>query len=248
MTFQCRIGIPLVQCLTLASHDCDNPAFRIVLQGVQRQVESGALFYEALEKYPDTFTPHFTNVIRAGETSSKLPEAFNDLRAYLEWTEQVMNDVRQASLYPAIVITIVFAFVIGLFTFVIPKFAALLGSLHAKLPLLSQIVFGLSNAIKATWWMWLPILPVVSGGLMVARRVSPKVELLVDRVKLRLPVFGEINAMLAISRFTHNLAVLYRAEIPIVHALHLCAGLTGSPVVEQAVGGVAEVGQNREHH
>jgi len=240
MIFQCRVGIPLVQALTVASNDCENPTLRRVLQSVQRELEGGALFYEALEKHPETFTPQFTNVIRAGETGSKLPDAFASLRRYLEWIETVTAEVRQASLYPAIVGIVISGFVIGLFTFVIPKFAVLLESVHVKLPLLTQIIFGLSHAIKQTWWMWLVGIPLALIGLMIARRVSRRVELAVDRAKLSVPIFGEVNTMLAISRFAHNLAILYRSGIPVVQAIQLCRGLVGSAVVEQAVANVQE--------
>jgi type IV pilus assembly protein PilC len=240
MSFQTRVGLPLVQSLAVAAHDCENPRFRKILLGMQAHLEAGLLFHEALEKYPLVFTPHYTCVIRAAETSSLLPEAFDDLRKHLEWTEHVLAEVRQASLYPGLVITVVIGFIIGLFTFVIPKFAALLESVHARLPFLTQIVFGLSRGIKSTWWLWLLIVPAAMVALTVARRLSRRVELMVDRVKLRLPFFGEINSMLAISRFAHNLAMLYRSGIPIVQALDLCKGLVGSAVVEEAVAGVGE--------
>jgi type II secretory pathway component PulF len=240
MTFQTRVGLPLVQALGVAAHDCEHPKFRQILAGMQTHIESGLLFHEALEKYPGIFTKHYTHVIRAGEISSRLPEAFDDLRKHLEWTDRVLAEVRQASLYPAIVITVVLGFVIGLFTFVIPKFAALLESVHVKLPLITQIIFGLSHAIKSTWWIWLLTLPAAIGVLLLARRSSKRVALWMDRLKLNLPLFGEINTMLAISRFAHNLAILYRSGIPIVQALQLCQGLVGSPVVEAAVATVEE--------
>jgi type II secretory pathway component PulF len=238
MTFQCRVGIPLVQSLAIASQDCENRNFRRILQAVQREVEAGALFYEALERHPKFFPSQFTNVIRAGETSSKLPESFDDLRKYLEWVDTVMAEVRQASLYPAIVSMVVIAFVIGLFTFIIPKFAALLKATHAELPMLTQIIFGLSDGMRKTWWMWLIGFPLALITLMIARRVSRRVEMLVDRVKLSMPLFGEINTMLAISRFAHNLAILYRSGISIVQSLQMCRGLVGSALVGEAVGRV----------
>ena len=125
MSFQAKVGVPLLQALEVAHHDCDRPALREVLSGVQRQIEAGLLFYEALEKYPKVFTPHFVSVIRAGEMSSKLPEAFMDLHDYLEWVERVSAEVRQASLYPGIILSVISFFVAGLFIFIVPKFAAL---------------------------------------------------------------------------------------------------------------------------
>src|SRR5437867_1824369 len=119
MTFQVRVGIPLGRALEVAAQDCKDTRFQKVLTGLQNQLESGLQFHEALARYPAVFSPHFVSVIRAGELSSKMPETFEDLRKYLEWVEQLMADVRQATLYPSIVLTVVSGFVICLFTFII---------------------------------------------------------------------------------------------------------------------------------
>jgi type II secretory pathway component PulF len=240
MSFQSKVGLPLMQALEVASSDCDNETLKNVLSGLQRHIESGLLFYEALEKYPQVFTAHFVSVIRAGETSSKLPEAFDDLGKYLEWVEQILAEVKQATMYPTIVLTVVMSFVIGLFIFVIPKFAELLASTNAKLPLLTQIIFGISDFMKGTWWFWLLALPLAVITVMVAKRHSKRAAILYDKAKLRMPIFGELNWMLAISRFTHNLAILYRAGIPVTTAMGLCQGLIGSVIVEDAVKAVGE--------
>ena len=235
MAFQSKVGVPLLQALEVAATDCENKGLRNVLVGLQRQIEAGALFYEALEKFPKIFTPHFISVIRAGEMSSKLPEAFTDMHHYLEWVDRVSAEVKQASLYPAIILSVVSCFVIGLFTFVIPRFEALLKSVNADLPLLTQIVFGVSDVFKKTWWFWLLFIPLSIVSLLVARKYSKTVALAFDRTKFKMPIFGELNWMLAISRFTHNLAILYRSGIPVLQALKLCQGLTGSVIVDEAV-------------
>jgi type II secretory pathway component PulF len=241
MSYQVRVGIPLVKSLDVAAQDCKDPSFRKVLAGLQTQIESGRTFHEALASYPSVFSPHFVSVIRAGELSSKLPETFEDLKEYLEWVEQVIADVRQATIYPAIVISVISVFVLFLFTFIIPKFADLLDKLKVKQPLLTQIVFTTGDSVKSTWWLWLPLLLLVLIGVPVGRRLSPRFALLVDNFKLRLPVFGELNLMLALSRFTHNLAILYRSGLPILQALELCKrGLIGNVAVERAVASIAE--------
>ena len=240
MTFQCKVGVPLLQALDVARQDCENPYFGKVIGGMQKHIEAGMLSYEAMERYPQVFTPHFISVIKAGESSGKLPEAFHDLREYLEWVDRVLAEVRQASLYPAITATVVGAFVIGLFIFIIPRFAELLGSVNAKLPLLTELVFSASDFLKGTWWVWLGVIPVTIISALVARRYSKRVERWFDKTKLTMPVFGPLNTMLAISRFTHNLAILYGSGIPIISALELCRGLTGSILVEDAVEGVSE--------
>jgi len=194
-----------------------------------------------LGNYPSVFSGHFVSVIRAGELSSKLPETFEDLKKYLEWVEQIVADVRQATIYPAIVISVITVFVLFLFSYIIPKFADLLDKLKVKQPLVTQIVFTMGDVFKSTWAIWLPILIGILVGVPLGRRLSPRFALFVDKCKLRLPIFGELILMLSLSRFTHNLAILYRSGLPIIQALELCKrGLIGNLVVERSVAAVAE--------
>jgi type IV pilus assembly protein PilC len=241
LTVQVREGVPLVQALEATGEDCKDPQFREVITGLQTQIESGMEFHDALQHFPGVFTTHFVSVVRAGVTTGKLPETLKDLREYLEWVEQVVGDVRQAALYPAIVMTVVAGFTGFLFTFIIPKFATLLDKLHVQRPLITQIVMGAGNFAAATWWIWVPAFLTLVIGIPLGRRFSPRFALILDRMKLRMPVFGPLNLMLALSRFSHNLAILYQSGIPILEALRQCQqGLIGNKYVEQAVGRVAE--------
>src|SRR5206468_9450001 len=127
-----------VKALDVARQDCKNDQFREVLAGLQAHIEGGLQFHEAMAQYPGVFSTHFLTVIKAGEMTSNLPEAFNDLRDYLEWIDRVLAEVRQATMYPAIIMTVVFCFVIFLFSFIIPKFSELLDKLHVQQPLLTR--------------------------------------------------------------------------------------------------------------
>src|SRR5213075_3439119 len=99
------------------------------------------LFNEAMAQFPKVFNRQMTSVLRAGELGADMPGAFASIRNYLEWLEEMMRDVRQASIYPMIVFTVVCAFVLLLFSFVIPKFVLLLDAAHVALPLFTKIVF-----------------------------------------------------------------------------------------------------------
>ena len=106
--------------------------FKKVILQVKDLIESGSLFCEAIQRFPKVFSPQFANIIRAGETSSRLPETFLDLKEYVEWIDQIMADVRQASLYPAIISIVVAAFVLLLFSFVVPKLMQASSSVGAE--------------------------------------------------------------------------------------------------------------------
>jgi type IV pilus assembly protein PilC len=241
MTFQVRVGIPIVKALEVASQDCKNIQFQEVLTGLQGHIEGGLQFHEAMAYYPGVFSTHFVSVIKAGEMTSNMPEAFNDLRDYLEWLDRVLADVRQATMYPAIIATVVLCFVIFLFSFIIPKFAALLSQLKVQQPLLTRMVFAVGKFTQATWYFWLPTLLFFVFAVLFGRRLSKRVALAIDYAKLHIPLFGELNVMLALSRFTHNLALLYRSGLPVLQSLALCQhGLIGNAYIEKAVAGVEE--------
>ena len=202
---------------------------------------AGRTLHETLSLYPRAFSLHFVSVVRAGETSSHLPEAFEDLRAYFEWVDQMVAQVRQASLYPAIVSFVILCFAIFLFTFIVPKFAHLLGSVGVELPLITKIVFGLGAFFSHYWLFSLLLLLTLAVGIPLANKYSPAFRLRWDGWKLHVPIFGELNLMLALSRFTHNFSILYRAGLPILQAFRACqSGLIGNKVIEQAVGALEE--------
>jgi type II secretory pathway component PulF len=235
MSFQCRAGVPMVQGLKGVAEDCANLRFKVVIQGLAHHLEAGLLLNEAMAQYPKVFPRQMTSVLRAGELGADMPGAFTSVRDYLEWLDEMMRDVRQASIYPVIVFVVVCAFVLLLFSFVIPKFVTLLAAANVPLPLLTQIVFGASDFAKATWWVWPSLGLVIYVSIRTACRLSSGFRLWFDHLKLKVPVFGEMQLMLAISRFAHNLALLYKAGIAIVNALKLCEDLVGNAVVERSV-------------
>jgi type IV pilus assembly protein PilC len=228
MSFQLRVGITMITALQVAAEDCENANFRGVLLEVKQHIESGVQLAEALERFPRVFEPQFVSLIRAGESSSALPETFQELKRYLEWQDAIMADVRQATIYPAVVLAVVVTLVGVLFTFVIPRFVMLLTAVKVALPLPTRIVFGLSDAIKATWWLWLLIFTVVPAGIAIGKHYSPKFAILFDKLKFKIPLFGGLIHMLVISRFAHNLGILYSSGVSIVNALKLTRGLVGS--------------------
>jgi type IV pilus assembly protein PilC len=235
MAYQTKVGVPMVQAIESIGRHCDDPVFREVVRGVQGEIEAGLQLNEALARYHRTFSDEFVGIVRAGELSGDLPGAFQELKRYLNWVDRLLADMKQATLYPGIVITVVSLFVIFLFAFVVPTFANLLTKLNTPLPLVTQWVFGLGDAAKRYWWVPLVLGGVIGVGQRLLRRHSPRFAHEWDRMKLRLPLFGPLLHMLALSRFANNLSVMYRAGIPVLQALEMCRDLVGNLVVTDAV-------------
>lgn len=211
-----------------------DPEFRAVMEAIWRRLETGSPLHEALKEHPSFFPEEIANLIQAGEESGKLPYAFGEIRRYLEWVERMMGDVRQATLYPTVVLVFLSLFIVLLFTFVIPRFATVLVDLNVELPFITIMIMGVSEFMLTTWYVWIPALIGVPLVIGLARR-SAKFSYLVDEYKLRLPIYGEMAKMIAISRFAQNFGVLFRSGVPILRCLRLCQKLVGNQVVERAL-------------
>jgi type II secretory pathway component PulF len=235
MSFQTKAGVSLIQAIKVAAGETQNLRLRIALKGVFQRIESGAMLFEALSAYPEAFSRQVVYMVRSGEMSCKLDATFVELRAYQEWLERIVADMRQATIYPLVVLSVISCFIGVLFTVVVPKFATLLMQMKMPLPLITKIVFHASDFAKATWWMWLIGLALLFVGVKLGRKRSKAFATQFDWMLLKIPLFGELNRMISMSRFTHNLAVMYNSGMPIIDALQLCEVVVGNRVVENAV-------------
>ncbi|MDT0595478.1 type II secretion system F family protein [Glaciecola petra] len=228
-------GIGIVEAIQSVLEESDNEGFQTVLRDIADNITAGNTLVSALEQYPSVFPEQMCNLINAAEYSGNLVEAFKEISDYLQWTESLVKDVKQVSLYPTIVLIVVGIFILVLFTFVVPKFTELLMSVNVPLPLITQVVIGISDTVQAYWYLFL-LMPfcLFKCSQFCIRRFS-HLALFADRVKLKLPIFGEVIKMLCLSRFTHNMAILTRSGIPILQSLSLCRNLVGNRVISDAI-------------
>lgn len=233
-------GVPAADAVRdLGTEGAINP-FSRVLASIGHSLESGMPFHEALALHRNVFPLHIVSVVRAGEESGTLPEAFGELHRYLVWVEKMVGQVRQATTYPAALVFALGLFTILLFTFVIPRFVEVLESVNVPLPLITVLVIAASDFIAATWWLWGLLLLALPITLRVTGRHVPAMAYVFDGLILRLPVFGEMIRMIALSRFTHNFSVLFRAGIPILRCFELSRALVGNRVYERAITDVTQ--------
>lgn len=240
MSVQLRAGVSMLSALETAAADTKSRRYRVALEEVRRLVEAGESLHDAMRRFPACFPPYFTSLIKAGEESGTLPDTFAELKRYLEWQEQIISDVRQATIYPVIVLLCVILFVLGLFSYVIPKFEKLLATAGAELPTITKVVFALGDFAERTWWIWLLALVVIPVVIQILKSKIHTVGVLYDRVKFRVPLFGELNRMLVMARFAHNLSMLYKSGIVIINALKLCEDLLRSALMIDVLTDVRE--------
>lgn len=234
MSLLLKAGVTLPQALERLALDSVDGKLGPVLRALYEQVVIGVPLHTAMEQFPNTFPSHVVAIIAAGEASGKLPEMFSSLTHYMEWMDQLASDVRQALIYPVMVGSAALGLVLLLFTFVVPRFVSLLTDLQLAVPLLTQVVMGISSALL-TWW---PVLLGLAVGLPIALKFalrSPAFACGWDRALMRLPVFGSLIAMLALSRFAQNLALLYRSGLTLSRGLEISRDLVGNHAIAHAL-------------
>jgi type II secretory pathway component PulF len=234
MALLLKAGITLPKSLERLAADFEGTKLGAVLSGVREQVAIGVPLNQAMARYPKTFSRQITAMVEAGEVSGKLPEVFESLSSYYEWLDQLTGDIRQALIYPLMVMGAASALVLLLFTFVVPRFVGLLTELNLKVPMLTRIVMGISDTLLGYW----PVLLVIAIGVPVGLKLALKVPAFAvafDRALMRIPIFGPLVGMFALSRFSQNLAMLYRSGITLLRGLEICCHLVGNRAVEKAL-------------
>jgi type II secretory pathway component PulF len=234
MSLLLKAGITLPNSLERLAADFDGTKLGTVLSGVREQVAIGVPLNQAMARYPKTFSRQITAMVEAGEVSGKLPEVFESLSSYYEWLDQLTGDIRQALIYPLMVMTAASALVLLLFTFVVPRFVGLLTELNLKVPMLTRIVMAISQTLLHYWPVLVAVAVAVPIGLKIALKV-PAFAIAFDRALMRIPIFGPLIGMFALSRFSQNLAMLYRSGITLLRGLEICRQLVGNRAVEHAL-------------
>lgn len=234
MEFLTRVGVPLVQALELAAKDGERPHWMRLLLDLKQRLESGQPLATAMEAHAGVFPLAFTSLIRAGEASGSVPEAFAELKHHLEWQEQVVSEVRQATLYPLAVLVTAAVFVIVLFTFVVPKFVALLSLVKVALPWPTRVVFALGGVARTFAGPLLLVLVAGSIAFGWLRRRNERLDIAWEQLVFRIPIWGSLLRLLVAGRFARSLALLYRNGVALLPALRLVRDLTGSRLAGHA--------------
>jgi type IV pilus assembly protein PilC len=228
-------GVPMVQSFDIIADGQKNVRFKNVLMDVKQGLEGGQALHEAFGRYPVYFDELYRNLVRAGEASGVLDTVLDTVATYKERTEALKKKIKKALFYPVMVIAVALLVSMIMLLFVVPVFAQTFQQAGAALPAPTQFVVSASKFMKS-WW-WLIVLIIIGGvvGLVEGKRRSVKFAHFLDRVTLKLPVFGKIMRESAIARFARTLGVTFRAGVPLVEALDSVSGATGSVVYGDAV-------------
>lgn len=228
-------GVSLVRALDVLGEQTQNPKLRRIIGDIQVEVESGQTLSKAMSKYPGVFNNLFIGLIRAGEVGGVLEEALQRLSHFLEKDMELRRKVKAALTYPVIVVIVAVGIVLGLCTFIVPKFAELFKELGVKeMPAMTQMLLNFSDFLLNKWWIMLLIVIAIFASIKFAytTKVGRRV---MDRLKLVMPVFGPLNHKVCLARFARTLSTLLVSGVPILQAMETVAGTVNNEIISEAI-------------
>ena len=229
-----KAGVPLLQSFDIVGRGNPNSSVTKLLNDVRTDVETGTSLSGAFRKYPMYFNALYCNLVEAGEAAGILESLLDRLAVYMEKTEAIKSKIKSALMYPASVVVVAFVVVAVIMIFVIPAFKEVFSSFGADLPAPTLIVMAISEFFVAYWWL---IFSIVGGGIyffLQAWKRSEKMQKLMDRLLLKLPVFGPLIEKSVIARWTRTLSTMFAAGVPLVEALDSVGGASGNSLYADA--------------
>lgn len=234
MATMMKAGVPLLQAFDIVGRGNPNPSVTKLLNDIRQDVETGTSLSVAFRKHPMYFDALYCNLVEAGEAAGILETLMDRLATYMEKTEAIKGKIKSALMYPTSVVLVAFIVVTVIMIFVIPAFKEVFTSFGADLPAPTLLVMSISEFFVDYWWL---IFGVLGGGFyffMQAWKRSPKMQRVMDRLLLKMPVFGVLIDKSCVARWTRTLSTMFAAGVPLVEALDSVGGASGNSVYKEA--------------
>lgn len=229
-----KAGVPLLQAFDIVGRGNPNPSVTRLLNDIRSDVETGTSLSVAFRKYPLYFDALYCNLVEAGEAAGILDQLLDRLAVYMEKTEAMKSKIKSALMYPISVLIVAFVVTAVIMIFVVPSFKEVFTSFGADLPAPTLAVIAMSEFFVAYWWA---IFGGIGGGFyffMQAWRRNVKVQHFMDRLLLKMPIFGVLVDKSCVARWTRTLSTMFAAGVPLVEALDSVGGASGNSVYETA--------------
>ncbi len=229
-----KSGVPLLQSFDIVSKGHNNPSVSRLLNDIKLDVETGSSLEQSFRKFPLYFDDLYCNLIGAGEAAGILDTVLDRLATYKEKILAIKSKIKGAMFYPTAVIAVAFIITAVIMVFVVPAFKSLFSSFGADLPGPTLFLMSVSDFFVAYWWL---IFGGLGGGLYAFfyfLKRNRKLQHVVDRLILRIPVFGELIRKATIARWSRTLATMFAAGVPLVEAFDSVAGAAGNIIYSDA--------------
>ena len=225
-----KAGVPLLQAFDIVGRGNPNPRVTKLLNDIRTDVETGTSLSVAFRKFPLYFDALYCNLVEAGESAGILDQLLDRLAVYMEKTEAIKSKIKSALMYPITVLIVAFVVVAVIMIFVIPSFKQVFTSFGGELPMPTLIVIAMSEFFIKYWYL---IFGGLFGGVyffMESWKRNKKMQAIMDRVMLKLPIFGTLVEKSCIARWTRTLSTMFAAGVPLVEALDSVGGASGNDV------------------
>lgn len=234
-----RAGVPIIRGFRLLAESYRNPVFAETINEVAADLEAGRELSTAMGRHPKVFSPLYVNMIRVGETSGKLDEAFLHLHGYYERDKETLRQIKAALRYPSFVLIAIVIAVIIIMMFVIPKFASFYAKNGLTLPLPTRIIMAVSNFMVDYWYLVLGIAGLSIFGFMHYINTD-KGRLWWDERKVKFWIFGDIVLRGTLGRFARTLAMALKAGVPVLQSVTVTARAVGNEYLSTKIIGMRE--------
>ncbi|OON64263.1 type II secretion system protein F [Massilia sp. KIM] len=229
-----KAGVPLLQSFDIVGKGHANPAMAKLINDLRADVETGTSLNRAFRKYPLYFDPLFCNLVGAGEQAGILEDLLTRLAIYKEKTLAIKAKIKSALMYPISILAIAFVVTAVIMIWVVPAFKSVFESFGADLPTPTLVVMAMSDFVVEWWYLIFGSLFGTLYFFFQAWRRSLKMQQAMDRVLLRVPIFGEVVRKATIARWTRTLSTMFAAGVPLVEALDSVGGASGNAVYLEA--------------
>lgn len=232
-------GLTLVSCLEILSKQTENKLLAAKIDDIKKNVESGSTLADAFNKHPETFTKLYTNMIKAGELGGVLDDILVRMATLMEKEYELRQKIKSAMTYPIFIFGA--AFVMGVFVllFILPQFVQVFEQFGGELPFLTKMLVVITVVFNRYWYIVFAVLGLLAFGFIAYNRTKQG-HRNIDRIKLKIPIFGNLFLKTSINRFTRTLGTLIRSGVPIIQSLRVSAESIGNDILAEAVMGAAE--------
>ncbi|MHB0999317.1 MAG: type II secretion system F family protein [Armatimonadota bacterium] len=230
-------GVSLVRCLNVLGQQTASPRLRAIISEIETDVQAGQTLSKSIGRYPNVFNNLFVGLVRAGEVGGALEESLQRLSQFLEKDMELRRKVKGAMTYPVIVMVVALIIVLGLVTLILPKFMDMfieLGMKPEEMPVTTRYLMDFSHFLISKWYIMFAAVVafVISFKAFNKTKVGAR---LIDKFKLKAPVFGKLNHRISLARFSRTLATLLTSGVPILQSMETVAGTVSNVVISDAI-------------
>ncbi|MCP5103643.1 MAG: type II secretion system F family protein [bacterium] len=227
-------GVSVVLAIADYARETEKPRFKKIVEDVERQVLAGTTLSESLSKHPEAFSELYTAIVSTGEATGSLDAVLRDLVSFLEWQEELTAHIRQASIYPGFLISMIIGVIVIMMTVTLPKFIPIFKDFSTQLPAPTRILIDISEFFQNYWYVLLLSIVLFVVLYKVSYR-TPRGKYFWDNVKLKLPLFGKLHHKIVLSKFAHYFSMLYSSGIGVIESFNIIQRVAGNEVMRAAI-------------